>query len=54
MKQKIIQYLLPALIAAIAFFTGAVTDLGDAVQIALDKEKSAQTYKELVQPTPAE
>lgn len=38
--KKILPYIAAVLIAAGAFFTGSVTDFGDALDVALDKEKA--------------
>ena len=51
MKQiikKSIPYIAAGLIVLGSFFTGAVTDLGDATKIALDKNEATKACIELI------
>lgn len=44
-----IPYIVSGLIAVGAFFTGSVTDVGDAVEIAFNKEAAIAECKELIE-----
>ena len=55
--QKLIPYAVAAAIAAASFFTGSVTDIGEAVKIALNKDQAVQSCEDLikgVEETPTE
>jgi len=46
------KYILMALVAALSFLSGSVTDIGQATQIALDKDKAIAQAVEIIQETP--
>lgn len=53
MLAKITPYLVAVVIAAASFFTGATTDVGTAVQIAVDKDQAAKACSDLINGKPA-
>lgn len=44
--------LLSAIIAAFAFLTGAITDVGQAVQVAITPERAIQQAADIINQTP--
>lgn len=49
---RLAPYILSLVIAILSFLTGSVTDVGQAVQIALDKEKAIVQAAEIMDATP--
>lgn len=47
------KYILMVVIALLSFLGGSVTDVGQAVQIALDKDKALAQAVEIINETPA-
>lgn len=46
------KYILMVVIAALSFLSGSVTDIGQAVQIAIDKDKAITQAVEIINETP--
>jgi len=46
------KYILMVVIAALSFLSGSVTDIGQAVQIAIDKDKAITQAVEIINDTP--
>ena len=46
--KKFVPYIVGIMIAAGSFFTGAVTDVGDAVSIAVNKDAQIEACKTLI------
>ncbi len=46
------KYLIAVVVAVVLFVSGAVTDAGEAVQLALSPEKAIQQAAELINQTP--
>lgn len=48
------KYILMVIIAVLSFLSGSVTDIGQAVQIAIDKDKAIVQAAEIINQTPDE
>ncbi len=48
MLKKFMPYIVSAALALAAFFSGAVTDTGSAVKIAINKDEAVKTCKDLI------
>lgn len=48
------KYILMVVIAALSFLSGSVTDIGKAVQIAIDKDKAIAQAVQIINETPDE
>lgn len=46
------KYILMVIIALLSFLSGSVTDIGQAVQIAIDKDKAISQAVEIISETP--
>ncbi len=46
------KYILMVIIAGLSFLSGSVTDVGQAVQIAIDKDKAVQQAVTIINETP--
>jgi len=49
MQERIITYVIALLLAAASYFTGAVTDVGGALSIAVDKEQQKAICVDLIE-----